>query len=138
VAVGGTYYVQALTLPMEVVVAGLAPGLLSVAILLVNNIRDVAEDRNAGKRTLVVRLGRTGGESLYAACLAGAQVVAIVLVAQDAAPPWSLLCLLTLPPSVALLARLRCREGRELNSVLAQTSGVLLGYCVLLGIGWNL
>ena len=57
VAVAGTYYVQALTVHATVVVAGLAPGLLSVAILAVNNLRDVDEDRRTGKRTLAVRFG---------------------------------------------------------------------------------
>ncbi len=64
VAVGGTYYVQALAVTPAVLVGGLAPGLLATAVLLVNNVRDVAEDRAAGKRTLVVRRGRRFGVGL--------------------------------------------------------------------------
>ena len=59
VAVGGTYYVQALHIDWRVLVAGLAPGLFSVAILTVNNLRDIDTDRRAGKKTLAVRFGRT-------------------------------------------------------------------------------
>jgi len=138
VAVAGTYFVQSLSLRPEVVLAGLAPGLLAVAILLVNNIRDISEDRTAGKRTLVVRIGRSGGEMLYGACLLGAYAVAVLLVMAGAASPWSLLCLLTLPVGAAVYGRLRRGEGRALNPVLAQTSGVLMGYSLLLGVGWNL
>ena len=57
VAVGGTYFVQALQVTPEVIVAGLAPGLLSTAILVVNNLRDIESDALAGKNTLAVRLG---------------------------------------------------------------------------------
>ena len=48
VAVAGTYYVQTLTVNATVVVAGLAPGLLSVGILAVNNLLDADEDRRRG------------------------------------------------------------------------------------------
>ena len=65
VAVGGTYYVQALAIESVVLVAGFAPGLLAVAILLVNNIRDIDEDRAAGKKTLIVRMGRRFGVVAY-------------------------------------------------------------------------
>ena len=46
-------------LTMPVLVAGLGPGWLAVALLVVNNLRDIEEDRAAGKRTLAVRFGAT-------------------------------------------------------------------------------
>ncbi|NCC94644.1 MAG: 1,4-dihydroxy-2-naphthoate octaprenyltransferase, partial [Opitutae bacterium] len=57
VAVGGTYYVQCLQINMTVLLMGLVPGLLSVAILAVNNYRDMEGDRRVGKHTLAVRFG---------------------------------------------------------------------------------
>ncbi|HEX8297960.1 MAG TPA: 1,4-dihydroxy-2-naphthoate octaprenyltransferase [Rubricoccaceae bacterium] len=76
VAVGGTYFVQALALPAWVLVAGLGPGALATAILIANNVRDVEQDRAASKRTLVVRFGRPFGIGLYTMCfiLAGSVV----------------------------------------------------------------
>ena len=59
VAVCGTYYVQAGSVTMSALALGVAVGALSVAILTVNNLRDVDNDRRAGKRTLVVRMGAT-------------------------------------------------------------------------------
>lgn len=76
VAVGGTYYVQTLEWPLYVTVAGLAPGLLSCAILLVNNLRDIEEDRRAQKRTLVVRLGPAFARAAYLFCI----IVAVCLI----------------------------------------------------------
>lgn len=74
VATGATYYLQTLTFSLSACIAGLAPGLLSCAILAMQNLRDIEEDRVAKKKTLVVRLGTSfgKGESLFAiltACL---------------------------------------------------------------------
>lgn len=57
VAVGFTFFVQAGFVTIDVLLAGLACGLLINNILVVNNYRDRAEDRESGKRTLVVLLG---------------------------------------------------------------------------------
>ncbi|NCC53786.1 MAG: 1,4-dihydroxy-2-naphthoate octaprenyltransferase, partial [Spartobacteria bacterium] len=57
VAVGGAYFVQALDINATVLLLGLIPGLLSVAILAVNNYRDMEGDRRVGKHTLAVRFG---------------------------------------------------------------------------------
>ncbi|MEE8146308.1 MAG: 1,4-dihydroxy-2-naphthoate polyprenyltransferase, partial [Longimicrobiales bacterium] len=51
VAVGGTYWVQALTVPADVFLAGAGMGALSTAILVANNLRDLETDTLAGKRT---------------------------------------------------------------------------------------
>lgn len=71
VAVAGTYYVQALTWSPTAALVGLAPGLISMALLAVNNLRDVDEDTTTGKRTLVVRFGTTFGKIEYCLCLLG-------------------------------------------------------------------
>jgi 1,4-dihydroxy-2-naphthoate octaprenyltransferase len=57
VAVGGTYWVQALAYGPEVFLAGTGMGALATAILVVNNLRDIETDARAGKRTLAVRIG---------------------------------------------------------------------------------
>ncbi|KAA3662501.1 MAG: 1,4-dihydroxy-2-naphthoate polyprenyltransferase, partial [Calditrichaeota bacterium] len=69
VAVGGTYYVQALSIAPHVIIAGFAPGLISMAILVVNNLRDIETDSKAGKKTLAVRFGRKFTQAEYILCL---------------------------------------------------------------------
>ena len=58
VAVNGSYYVQLEELDWLPFWLSVSVGLLSTAILVVNNVRDLETDRRAGKRTLAVRLGR--------------------------------------------------------------------------------
>ncbi|MCX7977162.1 MAG: 1,4-dihydroxy-2-naphthoate octaprenyltransferase, partial [Bellilinea sp.] len=59
-AVCGTYYVQAGGLSPAALLSSLPVGLLAMAILTVNNLRDIATDRASGKHTLAVRLGERG------------------------------------------------------------------------------
>ena len=139
VAVGGTYYVQALALPPRVTAAGLGPGLLSVAILLVNNVRDVDEDRAAGKRTLVVRMGRRAGAWLYAACITGAALVPVVLWGATGDHAWAMTASLVLPLAWPALRTMhqRRRDADALNALLGTTGRLLAFYGLAFSIGWN-
>ncbi len=142
VAVGGTYYVQALSLPLEVLVAGAGPGLLSIAILLVNNVRDVVQDRAAGKRTLVVRFGRRFGVVAYGACVGGALVLPTVLafgpLGADA-HPWAAVPLVLLPLAIRPVRTMAATTDPErLNPLLGATGRILVLWAVLFSIGWNL
>ena len=143
VAVGGTYYVQALSLPMEVLVAGAGPGLLSIAILLVNSVRDVGEDRAASKRTLVVRFGRRFGVVAYGACVIGALLLAVLLagglLGTTDAHPWAAAPLALLPLAVQPIRTMASTTDPErLNPLLGATGRLLLLWAVLFSIGWNL
>ncbi len=139
VAVGGTYYVQTLTIAPVVLLVGVGAGLLSVTILLANNIRDVDEDRAANKRTLVVRFGRKFGVALYAFCLAGAATIAIGVSLLGPYSSWAALAGLV-PligvPSVRALAT--STEARALNPILGSTARVLLLYSLVFSVGWVL
>ena len=140
VAVGGTYFVQALDLPGWVPVAGLGPGALATAILIANNVRDVEQDRAADKRTLVVRFGRAFGVRLYGVCVSVAVVVpaALVLVSRD--HPGALAA----SAVAALLGRrlqgrlAGAEGGPEHNAILAQTGAVLALYAAAFALGWTL
>ena len=139
VAVAGTYYVQALELDPITIIAGLAPGFLSVAILLVNNIRDIDEDREAGKKTLVVRTGRTFAVALYLACFAGAGITTLIVAAMSPGHWWALVALVVVPIGVMNTAKLsKSTDPAVLNPLLGATARMLLIYCVLFSVGWNL
>ena len=138
VAVAGTYYVQTLSVNSTVVLAGLAPGLLSVAMLAVNNLRDTEEDRRAGKKTLAVRFGRGFARFEYIAALAGACVLPLVLYLASDRHPYSIAGGITVLAALPAARRLFASEGASLNPVLAHTGRLLLLYSVLFSVGWVL
>jgi len=139
VAVAGTYYVQALEINWAVIVAGLAPGFLSTAILAVNNLRDIDTDRRAGKLTLAVRFGRGFALNEYLFCIMAATLTpfAVYLITDDQAgiALASLTGFLAIPCVKAAFTHL---DGAGLNKVLAQTGRLLLIYSVLFSLGWVL
>ncbi|OYN87465.1 1,4-dihydroxy-2-naphthoate polyprenyltransferase [Parenemella sanctibonifatiensis] len=94
VAVVGTTWVQALAAPPAAWTAAVGIGALACSILVTNNLRDLAGDREAGKRTLAVRLGRSGTKALFVGLVAAA-VIAAVLTAVFTTW-WALLALVSL------------------------------------------
>jgi 1,4-dihydroxy-2-naphthoate polyprenyltransferase len=100
VAVGGTYWVQALRFGPEVLLAGAGMGALSTALLVVNNLRDLETDRLARKRTLAVRLGRKGSKGEFVVLLAAGFAVPPLGVALLG---WPLLTLVTFLAALPLL-----------------------------------
>jgi 1,4-dihydroxy-2-naphthoate octaprenyltransferase len=97
VAVIGTTYVQTRTLPGLAVAVSVPIGLLIVAILVVNNLRDIDGDALSGKRTLAVLLGDRRTRLLFVALF----VVAFAVVAAVGIQrPWALLGLLSIPVAV--------------------------------------
>lgn len=136
VAVTGSYYVQRLSLEWEAFALAVPVGLLASAILVVNNVRDLDTDRQAGKRTLAVRLGRERTRRLFAAMVALAYVTALVPWLFGSLGPWVLLILLTLPIAVPLVRTVSTHsDGPTLNEALARTGLLEFAFCVLLSAG---
>ncbi|MDT3315553.1 1,4-dihydroxy-2-naphthoate polyprenyltransferase [Microbacterium sp. KSW4-11] len=65
VAVIGTTFVQAGSVPQESWVPSIAVGALACGVLVTNNLRDIDQDRVAGKRTLTVLIGKRASQVLY-------------------------------------------------------------------------
>ncbi len=135
VATVGSAYVQVERIPMLAVVASIPVGFLAAAILTVNNIRDISTDRQAGKRTLAVRLGRARARRLY-----GGLVLAPFLsglgIALAFEEPWVLLTLLALPLSGRPLRLVATREdGPGLIQALGGTARLQLVFGLLLAVG---
>lgn len=136
VAVTGSYYVQAERLPWEAFALSVPVGLLSSAILVVNNVRDIDTDRRAGKRTLAVLLGRERARVLFAAMLALAYVVAVAIPLLGGLSWWVCLALLSLALVPPLHRTVATRtDGPALNGALAATGRLLAVYSLLLVTG---
>ncbi|GAB4341529.1 MAG: 1,4-dihydroxy-2-naphthoate polyprenyltransferase [Calditrichia bacterium] len=139
VAVGGSYYVQTLRLTPEVLLAGIAPGLFSTAILTVNNLRDLPNDRRAGKRTLAVRFGEKFARMEYFFSVGIALLMPLLMIGLTGGHYAALLAMLAIFPSLPSL-RIIGKEppGRIMNEVLANTGKSLFIYSLLFSIGWIL
>lgn len=137
VAVAGTYYVQAQSFDSLSAIAGLAPGFFSVAILTVNNLRDVEGDRRTGKRTLAVRLGVTFARWEYVVSIMIAAVIVPAYLCVVSGGHWTALiaCVVVLP-AMRSIRSVFTVSGAALNDTLASTGKLLLLFSILFSIGW--
>ncbi len=140
VAVAGTYYVQARALSLAPVLAGLAPGLISMAILTVNNLRDMEEDRRAGKKTPAVRFGHAFAQWEYVVAMTTALLVVPMCACLAAGGHWMAVAagLMIVPTVPCMRVVFNIQDGAILNACLAATGKILLGFSVLFSIGWLL
>jgi 1,4-dihydroxy-2-naphthoate octaprenyltransferase len=138
-AVAGTARVQLDHIPNFVWLASVPPGALSTAILVINNIRDRHTDSRAGKRTLAVRLGRSGAFKEYVALLLLAYATPLAFWLLGWAGPIILAPWLTLPIACFIARRVARHEGRDLNLDLASTARLTLLFGVLfaVAIAWQ-
>lgn len=135
VAVGGTVYVQALSLPRSTWLVGLALGSTITALLAVNNIRDIATDKKAGRRTIPVAWGKQAGLAEYIVMLSLAYLAPILMTALYGASPWIFLCFLSLPLAIWLVTFIAKSEGKSLNLALERTGQLVLVHSLLLSAG---
>jgi 1,4-dihydroxy-2-naphthoate octaprenyltransferase len=115
------------------VLSAIPIGLLSVAILVANNLRDIPTDIVAGKRTLAVQIGDRATRWAYAGCMVAPFVFAIGISVSRLA---ALVALLALPLAVPPVRRVLAGEtGRALVASMLDTVRTLMAFGVLLTIG---
>lgn len=132
VAVLGTQYTQALRVDWVGVVAAVAMGALSSAVLVANNLRDIPTDSQSGKITLAVRLGDARTRLLYQLLVGVALVLPLALIL---ATPWCALGLLALAPAVRGLRPVRDGStGAQLIPVLRDTGLTMLVWAVTVSL----
>jgi 1,4-dihydroxy-2-naphthoate octaprenyltransferase len=134
-AVAGTYYVQAGSVSVAVWWMTLPPGLIITAILVVNNLRDIDNDRKGNKHTLAVILGERLTRTEYMLCMLGAYLV-LPLAARLGIVSWfSLLAWGSLPIAFRAACTVLTEKGRPLNAALAGTGQTAFVFSVLFWVG---
>lgn len=134
-AVGGTYYLQTLSVDWSAFMVGFALGLPAAAVLLLNNYRDLETDRIAGRRTLCHHLGRPRARVLYGLLLLAS--IAILGLTFGPTIAWPLLA--AVPLGVLLTLKLvRGATGKQINPLLGQTGLFQAAVTVLLLFGFGL
>ena len=136
VSVLGSYFLQTQTLPATVLLPATSMGFFSVAVLNVNNIRDIDSDREAGKYSIPVRLGPRRARLYHWTLLGGGFLAALLYVLMTYRSPWQFLFLLSAPLLVRNgTAVWRRRTAEELDPLLKQMSLSTLLFVITFGVG---
>ncbi|GAA5025839.1 1,4-dihydroxy-2-naphthoate polyprenyltransferase [Microbacterium fluvii] len=130
VATLGTTWVQAFALPQEAWLGAVAAGLFACAVLLANNLRDIEQDRAAGKRTLSVLIGRRATQVLFTVFVLVPFAIGVMLALFYPIAWLTLLALLGALPAILIVWTYR--QPRELVVALGVTSLTSLAYGLLL------
>ncbi|HET9543316.1 MAG TPA: 1,4-dihydroxy-2-naphthoate polyprenyltransferase [Acidimicrobiales bacterium] len=134
VATVGSFYVQTSEVTALAVCAAVPVGLLATALLVVNNLRDIPTDTEAGKRTLAVRLGDRTTRIVYVTMLVDVFLLVIVLAVTARMP--ALLGLVGIVFAIPPIRRVRAgAKGPELIPVLGATGRAQLVTGLLLALG---
>lgn len=136
VAVSGTVYLQTQLLTADAILVGIAPGALSTAILALNNLRDIDEDRAANKKTLAVRFGTQCVKWECVLLITAAAAVPLLFIEDH---PFALLALCFLLPAWTFLKALfQSRTPEAYSQLFFKTPRLLLIYTFLFCLGWML
>ena len=138
VAVFGTYYIQTMTISAEALWSSIPIGLITVAILVVNNLRDIRTDGATGKHTLAVSLGAQGTRIEYLVCLILAYLSLIGMWVLLPMPIWIFLAYISIPLAYRLVKMVFAQTGRPLNRALAGTGQLDLLFGLLFSAGFVL
>ena len=132
VATLGTYFVQVGSLSREVFLASISMGSLACAILILNNLRDLAQDEKSGKRTLAVILGDRGIRNLYRWSIFTPLALSVVLSFFSL---YYFLALVTLPSAGRLVRTVNAgAKDESLIPLLARTARLQIFYSLALSL----
>ena len=107
----GAYYLQMQEFSLKAFLVSIPLGLLTTAILHVNDIRDIKYDKRAGIKTLSMFVGIKNANLIYFSLIILSYISVIIMVFFKVIPYWSLICLITLPSGIKNINRLRMANG---------------------------
>lgn len=136
VATVGSYYVQVEKISSSALLLSIPTGSLSCAILVINNLRDLNQDKLVSKRTMAVKLGDSNTRIFYLLLLVLAQVSAAAAASIN---NYALLTLLWLPLTYSAANQvLKGASGKELITILGKTSRLQLLLAVTLAVSLSI
>lgn len=131
----GSYYLFTKTISWQEIFPAISMGLLSVAVLNVNNIRDIDSDRIAGKYSIPVRLGKRKAVIYHWTLLTLSVFFALLYTALHYQSPWQLLFLLAIPLFTMNAAAVSRKPSELLDPWLRQMAMSALFFVLLFGVG---
>jgi len=133
VATAGTTYVIAETVNRLSLISGALAGCLAVALLVVNNLRDIDTDRASNKRTLAVRVGASRTRVIYVALYASATGLMLLAMVDVPTAAIGVVGMLAAFPAIATVRS--ARTAPELIAALGMTARAQLVIGVLYSVG---
>lgn len=129
VATIGSYYIQSEELNWQIFLLSIPVGCLSCAVLVINNLRDLSNDKLVGKRTLAVILGDKKTRNFYIVLLVISQLVSISAAVIDIKMLFTLICI---PMTVNVIKKIATGvESIELIPILGKTARLQLLLAVI-------
>ena len=135
VAVPGTYYLHTGVFTFESIILGFALGCLSTAILVVNNLRDIDNDKKHNKNTLAVYIGRKLTRIEYLLLIIAAYLIPIFISYNFGYKSSIYIVYFTLPIAIRLIIDVFYKNDSALNMTLEGTAKLLLLYTLLFSFG---
>ncbi|GAB4377503.1 MAG: 1,4-dihydroxy-2-naphthoate polyprenyltransferase [Salibacteraceae bacterium] len=137
VGVFGSYYLQTGRVQPDIFLPAAAVGFMSVAVLNINNIRDMQADSNAGKLTLAVLLGGKGSRIYHTLILSLSIAAMLIYSVQNFSTALNWLWVLVLPLMVVNALLVWLRQPAKLDPLLKQMALTTFLFSVLLCLGLN-
>lgn len=134
IAVTGTAYLQTMDLTWLALAASVPSGLMAICILIVNNVRDLEQDRRARKHTVAVRIGDQASRREYVLIQQLTLIIPFIFWGVGWLNAWSLLTVLAWPLFWQLWRQIGAWQGAKLNATLGATGRTSLVYSILLSI----
>lgn len=139
VSVLGSYYLQTQQLPLDLLLPAASIGFFSTAVLNLNNLRDMENDRNSKKWTLPLLLGYQGGRIYHLTLILGGLLLTALYIGLNGVGSWSFLPFLLLLPLGRHLYRVqRSPGGKALDPELKIVALSTFFFALLLVIGLSL
>ena len=135
IGVSGTYYLNTLSFSWDILLPAFAIGFLSMAVLNLNNMRDIENDRNSGKNTLVVKLGLKKAKIYHIILILAPFALVAEYVFRNYDHHLQFLFLFVLPFFILDLRQIKKLEGAALDPFLKKTALKTLLFAILFTIG---
>jgi 1,4-dihydroxy-2-naphthoate octaprenyltransferase len=139
VAVMGTYFLHTNELGLEILLPASTIGLMSVAVLNMNNLRDYTSDKESGKKTIVVMIGQRNGKLYQLIILTISQILPAIYIVLTKESLWSFMYLLCVPILFKhILFTFKNTQPLELDPELKKIALTTLLFTILFGLFINL
>ena len=135
VGVFGSYFLQTSSIQWDNLLPALSCGLFATAVLNINNIRDIESDKEAGKLSIPVRVGRSIAIKYHWALLVTGLGCSIIFIAIHYSSPWQLMFLVTIPMIYRNGQAVQTKSGAALDPYLKQMAVTTLIFVFSFGTG---